>query len=1333
MAQSLTNAGGRVAQVNFAATNLRLEWIRFKREFEFYIVVGELDKKSDLIKIGLLMLLIGSEGADKFDTFNLSDLDKVIYAKVITAYDSYFSPKGNLYVERISFFARIQLEHEPIEQFIGDVRKLASTCEFINADEMIRDRIVIGLWDRKVRDKVIFAEIKELATVIEKIRIYNVNSQKLKSADSKPTSTSIDRVVNDKSSTITNNRGAAASFKHGGSSQQGPKCNRCNFVHYTSSQRCPAASKVCDKCGKVGHFAVCCKSGKRVDVVEEYFHEPKGEVMNFDVVERFVDNNMKWYKSLDIDNTTIRFKLDTGAQINTISESDAQVFKEKHKIEKCNIRLQAYFGDIRLPLGQIILPVSFKDKIYHERFIIIEGVREPLLGLSTCIKMNLVKRLDTIKSSSENKFENYFIEEFKQTFQGIGKFGKPAKLLLKDRVVPVAAHARRIPLKLKEKVIKKLTEMENDKIISKVNEPREWINNVVVVEKGDKIRICIDPKHLNESLRNFRYPIPSLEELKLDFKDAEYFTVLDLKDGFYHVELEEKSRKLCTFSTPYGLYQFNRLPFGIKIASELFQKYMNETFGDLPGVKFYIDDSVIYGKDLREHDVNLRRFMSRAVEKGVKFNLKKLQFTKKEVKFFGHIFSKNEVRVDLDRIKSITNLPVPTSQKEVQKFLGVVNYIREFIPNLPVLTHNIRNLLKKDSAFVWLANHQAEFDKLKEAIGAAACCTTYDELIPLELETDASSYGLGACLKQNGKIISYASRCLSETEQQYGQIEKEFLAVFFGCQKFHNYIYGREVVVKSDHKPLESIMLKDLSKIGSRRLQRLRLKLYKYNLKLDYKPGTKIPIADYLSRFVSETVDENFEEKVMTQMVHSLHVNDNKLSTLLHETNEDIELLSLKKYFNDGWPSDKSKVREEVKHYYKIRNEIYVSQGLVFYQDRLIIPKSMQLQVLNDLHISHMGITKTLKLAKESVFWPSMAQSIENLVSKCEMCNKFQKSNKKEPIIQHEIPEFAFEKIACDILEFEGKNFLVAIDYFSKWICCKQISSKNSATIISKWIEIFTTHGFPLVIISDNMPFSSYECKSFAEEFDIKIVTSSPHYPQSNGLAEKSVGIVKAMIKKCKNMNDLHIAIMHYNNTPLADLNLSPSQLAQNRRMRTNIVTKSELLEPKLNTNVKQKIQLKNSKSASYYNRNVIKRDEFKVSQQVWLQKPDKTWQKGIVVGKLSQPRSYAVKLENGSILRRNSKFLRQNKGVPISNSNSSNESPSSYKLDPGLIINNTHQPSTTQTATTPPQQQTTIQPPVVQQLPQSDMSSSTPHTVTTTPVRRSSRIPKAVKRYGQS
>ena len=1276
-----------VTPMDVNSISLREEWTRFKRQLKCFFEIYEIDDKSETIKIAYLTLLIGNEAADVFDQLGLSEEDRNCFRKIIEGCEKHFNPATSIYISRMKFYQAVQIHNETFDQFVSKVRRLATVCDFKDKEEQIRDRIVIGMKNSKMREKLIFEQEFSLHAVIEKVRLHEWQQNELAKLNAEK-----NRKDNKEKSSNSYNCTKESSnvFK--------PATNK----HMRDSQL---------ECSEAG-----CKEGGKVGAMRKNISSKEDFIVNSDSV-KFV-SSLTWYKNLKISDMIIKFKLDTGAQINTITEEIVKNLKHKFEIIPSKVKLQAYSGGMIKPIGKVILPIVSDKNTFYEEFEVLKGDFEPLLGLKSCVNMNLISRIDAI--NNEKHLHNdteivKFKQHYKDVFEGLGKFDKPFKLYLHDKAIPFAAAPRRIPLKLKDKVQNKLNEMENLGVIEKVNEPREWINNIVIVEKGDKVRICIDPKHLNNALKNFRYPIPSLDELKQDLKDAQYFSVLDLKDGFWHVELDENSRKLCSFSTPFGMYQFNRLPFGIKIASETFQKYMFDTFGDLKGVKFYIDDIIIFGKDLNEHDLNVRAVMIRARERGIKFNVKKVQFTETEVKFFGHIFSKNSVSIDPTRIETITDIPVPSNKNDVQKFLGVVNYMRNFIPHLPKLTHNIRDLLKNDSEFVWQDQHQVEFENLKCVIKDSACCTLFDEKLPLELETDASSYGLGACLKQGEKIICYASRCLSDIEKEYGQIEKEFLAVFFGCKKFHDYVYGRRVIVKSDHKPLESIMLKDLSKIGSRRLQRLRLKLYKYDLHLDYKPGSKIPIADYLSRYTSCNVDKDFEENVMKQMVHTLSIGDEKLKLYQLETGKDNDLKLLSDYYSKGWPSDKSKVPDSVKSYFKLRNEIYVSQELVFYEDRLIVPNSLRGKVLADLHEGHMGMTKTLKFAKESVYWPSMAQSIENLISSCDLCNTFANSNKKEPIIQHEIPPRAFEKVGCDVLELNGKNYLVLIDYFSKWICCKYLPSKNSSTIVSKWIEIFADHGVPREIIADNMPFNSSECRAFANEWDILITTSSPHYPQSNGLAEKGVGIVKKMMKKTKNSDQLCVALMNYNNTPLGDLDLSPSQLSQNRRMRTKIVTKTESLEPRLNKNVEEKLKQKNFKAKFYYNKNVFPREEFAVGDKVWLQIQNGTWKDGEIVAKLEQPRSYEILLSNGSILRRNSKFLRLNKSSNIINLEDRN----SVGDDDSFIdsfFDSLQLPQVSNTTAAPPHHN--IVGPANTNQPQP---------------RRSSRIPQPTKRYGQT
>lgn len=1278
-----------IEKFNFEASSLKKEWKRFSSEFQSYLIINGLKEKSEEIKLNYLKLLMGYESVNIINNLLLTEAEKQSLEKVLEALQNYFSPKTNFFIERLKLRNRVQKEGESVEKFINSVQTQAEDCEFNNfKEEAIRDQILFGLKNQNLREKIILSEEKSLHAVISKIKVFHHNQQQLRELSADKASVS----------------------------------QKSDFIHHkqttTSSVKTSQVIRNYEDESLIG-----AKKKEKVIAVDERVNSKSAKTINCDMLNR--DGKNIWYKKLLVHDKMVNFKLDTGSQVNTISVDIFKSLGKKFKIEKSNILLKSYFGEVNHPVGKTVIPIKMNNNIFLEEFVIIGKKTEPLLGLESCINLKLISRLDSLQLNQllcSEKQKDKFTDYYKKAFTGLGKFEKPLKLKLKENAIPVANQNRRIPFKLKNKLRNKLNEMEALGIISRVHEQREWINSIVVVEKGDKIRICIDPKHLNQSLNKFHFPIPSLEELKQDLKDSKYFSVLDLKDGFWHIELDEESKKLCTFSSPFGLWQFNRLPFGINIASEIFQKYMTDNFGDLPGVKFYIDDIIVTGKTLKEHDENLGKLMVRALAKGVKFNEKKLQFTQSSVKFFGHIFSMNSVQVDPERISAIDKIPNPKNIEDVQKFLGVVNYIRDFIPNLPSLTVNIRNLLKKDSEFLWLENHQAEFDNIKDVIKNVTACTTFDENMPIILETDASSYGLGACLKQGDKIISFASRCLSDTEKDYGQIEKEFLAVFFACKKFHNYIYGRKVTVISDHRPLESIINKDISKIGSKRLQRIRLKLHKYDIELKYKSGKSIPVADYLSRYVSGKTSNNFEENFMKQMVHSVNISDDKLKVYQDETDKDSECSLLKKYFAEGWPSDKSKVADEVKFYFKMRNEIYVSDDLVYYQDRIIIPKSLREKVLVDLHEGHMGITKTLRFAKESVYWPSLNVSIENLINSCEECNKFQRSNKKEPIIQHEIPLRSFEKVGCDILEFNGKNYLVVMDYFSKWISCKYLSSKNSSTVISKFIEIFTEHGFPKTIIADNMPFNSFECRSFAQEWDINIVTSSPHYAQSNGLAEKAVGIVKNMMKKCIDFNRVLVAIYNYNNTPLADIDLSPSQLLNNRRMRTKIIMKDSLLKPKINHNLGEKFDRKQQKTKFYYNRNAYEREDFDLNQKVWVQLPNNTWSKGLIVNKCSEPRSYEVCMDNNRILRRNSKFLRVDKSVSnqINHQKCINSEQYRINLDNYFAEESLHDLPLNSNANITSS---------ISQQPSTSMQNISNQPL----LRRSSRIPKPVQRLGAS
>ena len=345
------------------------------------------------------------------------------------------------------------------------------------------------------------------------------------------------------------------------------------------------------------------------------------------------------------------------------------------------------------------------------------------------------------------------------------------------------------------------------------------------------------------------------------------------------MELDEQSSYLTTFETPFGRYRWCRLPFGISPAPEIFQHRLELAIQNLPGVKAVADDILIYGEGdsdaeaIRDHDQKLINFLNRCSEQGIKLNKDKFKLRLKELPYIGHVLTPNGLKPDPKKVQVIIDFETPKDVAGVQRFLGLVNYLSKFMSHLSVMCEPIRSLVHADVVWQWTHEHEEAFSKLKEAISKTPVLRYFDSNEETTLQCDVSSTGLGATLLQRGQPVAYASRALTPTEQHYAQIEKELLAVVFGMERFNQYTYGRKVFVESDHKPLEIIHKKPLIS-APKRLQRMFLRLQKYDLEINYKPGKEMFVADALSRAhpkrqtkeqCTEEVFEVFEEINMVE------------------------------------------------------------------------------------------------------------------------------------------------------------------------------------------------------------------------------------------------------------------------------------------------------------------------------------------------------------------------------------------------------------------------------------------------------------------------------------
>ena len=410
---------------------------------------------------------------------------------------------------------------------------------------------------------------------------------------------------------------------------------------------------------------------------------------------------------------------------------------------------------------------------------------------------------------------------------------------------------------------------------------------------------------------------------------------------------------------------------------------MDKLFANLP-VEIIVDDFLIHGKD--ENDINEKMIavLERSTEVGLKFNPQKVKLRVQQVTYVGHVFTSKGLKPDPEKVRAIQDMAPPSDKNGVFRFLGTINYLDKFIEYKADLQGPISQLTQKSAEFTWEAPQQEAFDKLKAVITKAPVLAYFDNDKPTVLNVDASGTGLGAVILQDGKPIAFSSKTLSSCEQRYANIERELLAILWGAQKFHTYVYGRQVLVETEHKPLEAIFRKPLNECPPR-LQRMLLKLTKYDLQVKYVPGKQQLISDSLIRApLSDT-----EDVIGINLVDSLEIESNTLKRFKDATSTDITSLVVMDYVLQGWPSDKDHVDECAREYWNYKEELSVQDGLLFKSDRLVIPKFMRQDVLMDLHGAHLGENKSLSLARDYVFWPSMTSHIKDKVRSCQICNAF--------------------------------------------------------------------------------------------------------------------------------------------------------------------------------------------------------------------------------------------------------------------------------------------------------------------------------------------------------
>lgn len=686
--------------------NVSENFVNFKEEVLVYFEATETTKKPKNVQVARLKNLIGPEALRVYNTLTKDENETV--ESILKALEEYCIPKRNEIVEIYKFFNRKQKEYEPFDTFYTDLRALVRNCKFENqTDKLLRAQIVLGIYSIQTQKQLLKEDLTLEKTVnlckteeISKENLNTVRETQPKEIDAihrskfnkedyrqKPTNKEVDYNQND-----TNK------FEEFTST-----CKRCGRKH--AFGKCPAMGKSCTKCGKPNHFSVACRtkisnpsnsSNTVHDISDNNNQEPTYCIDTlYKPAVCVIKDQRAWYKTIKVEGKFIKFKLDTGAEVNVVPYSILKQYDLENRITKTNtVTLEAFGGFKIKPIGYIETEVESNSKIGVVKFLVVKDVCNPILGLNACLDLNLIQRVDNIGASS--KFEASKERVFncnKSVFEGLGCFPDMCKIKIDKDAIPHSSSARRIPFKVRDRFEQTLKSLESRGIIKPVSEPVEWVSNLVIVEKPNgSLRLCIDPTYLNKYIIRERYTIPTIEEMSLNLANKKFFSVLDVKDGFYHLLLDEESSKLCSFSTIFGTYRFLRAPFGLSCLPELFQKLMIKYFGDIKGVSVYFDDLCIATETKEENDKVIEQVMNRAKKFNIRFNFDKFQYCKDKVKYLGMIFSEEGMLPDQTKVEAIKNIEDPQNKVELQRFLGMVNYLRSFIPNLSQIESPLREL-----------------------------------------------------------------------------------------------------------------------------------------------------------------------------------------------------------------------------------------------------------------------------------------------------------------------------------------------------------------------------------------------------------------------------------------------------------------------------------------------------------------------------------------------------------------------------------------------------------------------------------------------------------------
>ncbi|UYV66656.1 hypothetical protein LAZ67_4002457 [Cordylochernes scorpioides] len=672
---------------------------------------------------------------------------------------------------------------------------------------------------------------------------------------------------------------------------------------------------------------------------------------------------------------------------------------------------------------------------------------------------------------------------------------------------PIKHKPYRVSPKERDIIKDQIDEMLKEGIIRPSSSP--WSFPVILVKKRDgKFRFCVDYRKLNEVTVKDVYPIPRIDDVMDTLQGSKYFSAIDLRSGYWQVEIEEKDKEKTAFTTTHGLYEFNVMPFGLCNAPATFERNMDNVLGNLRWqiCLCYLDDVIIYSSDFPTHLKRLEAVLKCFSGSNLKLNDKKCRFAFEELEILGHITNQQGIKPAEYNIKAVRDFPLPKKVKEVQSFLGMCSYYRKCIKYFSLIADPLTGLIRKNSQFTWTENQEEAFQNLKKVLINPPILGHFDPNAATYIHTDASNIGLGATLVQiicrEEKVISYLSRTLSKSEQNYSTTEKECLAVVWAISKLRPYLYGRHFKIITDHHALCWLKI---------------LKIQQVDLQGPL-PETDW-VGDYERLFLNQIINEEDEfienvEKSLKESKRAITQNFKEENGCLYKKNPNPE--------GRAW--------------------------------LLVVPKKRRKEIMSEFHNhmlnGHLGVARTTYRLKNKYHWPSMLKDVSEFVKTCHLCQSRKGSNHLPSGLLQPIPpaNYPFERIGIDFVgplpstKRRRKWIIVLTDYYTRYAETKAVSEATVKEVSTFLIEqFFLRHGAPRFLISDRgSQFTSNLMKEIMKMCKVKHCFTTSYHPQTNGLTERLNRTLINMISMYvntdqKNWDEILPFVTHAYNTTIQE------------------------------------------------------------------------------------------------------------------------------------------------------------------------------------------------------